>query len=460
METTGTNTYFGITIDHADMDIDFQDLFARLFLCPDITCDHVSYFLSQLDNGEITWGKVIDFAKFEIADFLNYNKTVDTEKTAEWEKQFSPLTEKDAKYLQDTYHIRKETLGLTKRCKMAFDSPNDLAAAVKEYIKGQDEVIDRLAVLYYLHYMSRIKGTDSFMRSALTIGPTGCGKSEINRRFGLLCDFPVLTINSGQFSPTGYRGSSLSELVLQFKTDRSLSDDDMKYLVIIVPEFDKIAHYNLRTSDKGYDADQMQQIMQILDKGNQMSFESQSIITFGYEQSHKLCTDNWLVILDGAFEGMEDIVRKRLNLNLSLGFSRAVDPVIGSANILKHVNNMDLLTWGFMKELVGRIDVICVLNPMTKDVIYQILSEAKDSVLQYHINLCKQFNIDLQFTDDALRFIADDAMKKPFGFREVPSSLSDIMIPIYREYCRASNNNGKQTIIIDKEHVAKQLKTR
>ena len=455
-----TYTYFGITIDHADMDIDYQDLFARLFLCPNITCDHVSYFLSQLEKGEITWGKIIEFAKSEIGDLLNNNETVDTEKTAEWEQRFSPLTEKDIKYLQDTYHIRKETLGIPIQMKAAFDSPNDLAAAVKEYIKGQDEVIDKLAVLYYLHYMSRIKGTDSFMRSALTIGPTGCGKSEINRRFGLLCDFPVLTVNSGQISPVSYKGSSLSERVLQFKIDKGLSNEDMKYLVLVLTESDKITHYNLRTSDSGYDADQMQQIMQLLDKGNQMSFESQSLVALGSGGSLKLCTDNWLVLLDGAFVGMEEIVRKRLNLNRSLGYSRPIDTSLETANILKHVNNVDLLKWGFTQELVGRFDVICVVNPMTKDVIYQILTEAKDSILQYHINLCKQFNIDLQFTDDALRFIADDAMKKPFGFREVPSSLSDIMIPIYREHCRASNNNERQTIIIDKEHVAKQLKTR
>lgn len=455
-----TYTYFGITIDHADMDVDYQDLFARLFLCPSITCDHVSYFISQLNNGEISWGKVIEFAKYEIAEFFDSDEAVDTDKTKEWEKRFSPLTEKDFKYLLDTYSVKKESLGIEKRWKMDFDSPKDLAAAVKQYIKGQDEVIDKLAVLFYLHYISRIKGTDSFIRSALTIGPTGCGKSEINRRFGLLCDFPVLTVNSGQISPTGYKGSSLSERVLQFKADKGLSDEDMKYLVIILTEVDKIAHYNLKTCDSGYDADQMLQIMQLLDKGNQMSFESQTLLALGSGQSHKLCTDNWLIVLDGAFAGMEEIVRRRLNLNRSLGYSKPIDTSVETANVLKHVNNMDLLKWGFTQELVGRIDEICVVNPMTKDVIYQILSEAKDSILQYHINLCKQFNIDLQFTDEALWFIANDAMKKPFGFREVPSSLSDIMIPIYREYCRTSNSNEKQTIVIDKEHVARQLKTR
>lgn len=455
-----TYTYFGITIDHADMDIDYQDLFARLFLCPSITCDHVSYFMSQLNNGEISWGKVIEFAKYEIAEFFDSNEAVDTDKTKEWEKRFSPLTEKDFKYLHGTYSIKKESLGIENRWKMAFDSPNDLAAAVKEYIKGQDEVIDRLAVLYYLHYMSRIKGTDSFMRSALTIGPTGCGKSEINRRFGLLCGFPVLTVNSGQISPVGYKGSSLSERVLQFKIDKGLSDEDMKYLVIVLTEFDKIAHYNLKTNDSGYDADQMQQIMQLLDKGNQMSFESQSLIAFGSDQGHKLCTDNWLIMLDGAFVGMEEIVKKRLNLNQPLGYSKSIDICTETANVLKYVNNLDLLKWGFTQELVGRIDVICALNPLTKDVVYQILSEAKDSIVQYHVDLCKQYNIDLQFTDDALMFIADDAIKKPFGFREVPTSFSQIMIPIYFEHCKSATTSERRTIVIDKDHVVKKLKTR
>ena len=330
---------------------------------------------------------------------------------------------------------------------------------VKQYVKGQDEVIDKLAVIFYAQYTCRFNGSNNIMRSALTIGPTGSGKSEIYRRFGLICDFPVMTVNSCHITPTGYRGPSLSDLILQYQKDNGLSNEDMKYLVLILPEFDKIAHYKQRT-DTDYDADQMRQIMQLFDKGNQIVGENSPNLFGESDQISRLCTENWLIVLDGAFAGIEEIVRKRLNMNKSLGFAKTNDAEAEKTDLLKQVNSDDLVQWGFMQELVGRLDEICVLTPLTKDVIYQILVEAKDNIMQSHVEFCKQYNIDLQFTKESLMLIAENATQKPFGFRSVPTSFTKIMTPIYYEHCNSSEPEEKQTIIIDKDYVAKQLKTR
>lgn len=459
-----TSTYFGIKIDNAGNDINYHDLIARLFLCPNITCDHVSYFLSKLETGEMSWEKISELANAEFIYFSISKPSIEeanalTEKITEWEKVFSPLTVEDYNYLEQYYGFKKTSLPFFHQRNKNFNSPKELAAIVKQYVKGQDETIDKLAVLFFMQYVSRINGTNSIIRSALTIGPTGSGKSEIYRRFGLICDFPVLTINSCHITPVGWKGPSLSELILQYKIEKNLSNEEMKYLVIILPEFDKIAHHH-QTTDNDYDADQMRQIMQLFDKGNQMVFENISNLASGSNPICKLCTDNWLIVLDGAFAGMEEIVKKRLNLNQSLGFSKPGTTGAEKNNLLKHVNSNDLVQWGFMQELIGRIDEICVLNPLTKDVIYQILVDAKDNIVQSHIDFCKQYNIDLQFTDDALMLIADDATQNPFGFRSVPTSFTKIMTPIYYEHCSSSYYNEKQTIVIDKDYVAKQLKTR
>ena len=458
------NTYFGIKITNANQETDYRDFIARLFLCPHISCEHVLYFMDKLEKGELSFQKVDDTVNMEFVDFSYLNPDLDTiraldDKIKEWQKTFSPLTTEDYDYLEKYYGFTEATLAINEKHSGAFNSPKELATKVKQYVKGQDEAIDKLAVVFYMHYMSRQNGTESIMRSVLTIGPTGSGKSEIYRRFALLCDFPVLTVNSCHITPVGWKGPSLADIVNQYKTTRGLSDDDMNYLVLVLPEFDKIAHYKMRT-DSDFDADQMRQIMQLMDKGNQMVLENGINPTNGNNQMCKLCTDNWLVVLDGAFAGLEEIVKKRLNLNQALGFSKPNDMGVEKINLLQKVNRNDLVQWGFMQEMIGRINYICALNPLTKEVIYQILVEAKDTILQSYVKMSKLCNIDLQFTDAALQIIADDANQKPFGFRSVPFSVADIMIPVYYEHCGNTDTEEKQTIIIDEEYVRKQLNTR
>lgn len=458
-------TFFGIDVVKDDS-IDYRNLIAQMFMCPNLTPDHVVQYISMIEDDELTVEKLLETIDNEMFQTAVYNDNSDEvmyDKLKEWEEDFGPMTDADKKYLHDMFGFTEPVIQYTPKVEVnerqAFDSPKELASIVKQYVKGQDEAIDKLAVVFYMHYMSRKNHTKSIIRSVLTIGPTGSGKSEIYRRFGLLCNFPVLTANSCHFTPVGWKGPSLSDFVNQFKISKGLSDEDMEYLVVIIPEFDKIAHFNMRT-DSDYDADQMRQIMQILDKGNQMVLENGIDPRSGTNQMNKLCTDNWLVVLDGAFAGLEEIVKKRLNINKSMGFSKGNTQENDNANLLQRVNRNDLVQWGFMQEMIGRINYICALNRLTKDVIYQILVEAKDNILQSYVEMSKLCNIDLQFTDNALQLIADDANNKPFGFRSVPYSAADIMIPIYYEYCGTTNTEEKQTVIIDEDYVRKQLNTR
>lgn len=458
------NVYFGVHVNNTDDTVDYKSLIARLLLCPHITCDHVLYFMDKLEKGELPYSKVVEVADMGYIDFTYLTPDIATmkaldEKIKEWQKVIASLTQEDYEYLEEHYGFTEATLAIKDISNKAFNSPKELASIVKQYIKGQDEAIDRLAVVFYMHYISRKNETDSIMRSVLTIGPTGSGKSEIYRRFALLCDFPVLTVNSCHITPVGWKGPSLSDIVNQYKITKGLSDDDMKYLVVVLTEFDKIAHYKMRT-DSDYDADQMRQIMQLMDKGNQIVLENGINIANGTNQMCKLCTDNWLVVLDGAFSGLEEIVKKRLNLTKTFGFTKPSTQEFENTNLLQQVSRNDLVQWGFMEEVIGRINYICALNTLTKEVIYQILVEAKDNILQSHVEISKLCNIDLKFTDAALQLIADDANQKSFGFRSVPFSVTDIMIPIYFEHCSINNTEEKQTVIIDEEYVKQQLNSR
>ncbi|MCR4848504.1 MAG: hypothetical protein K5920_06645 [Bacteroidales bacterium] len=230
---------------------------------------------------------------------------------------------------------------------------------------------------------------------------------------------------------------------------------------MVITEFDKIAHHGSRiVGESGTDGDhdQMRQIMDLFDKGNHIMLEGGYDRETGTMSNIRICTDNWLVVLDGAFEGMEEIIKKRLQLQDTIGFSQSTVAKNVPQDLLKYIEPDDLVRWGFLTELVSRITEICVLNPITKEVAYQILTRAKECELQKHIDLCKLNHIDLKFTDDALMTVADYIAHHKYGFRSAEKAFAKIMKPVYFEHSSMTTQQNTTTVVIDKEFVNQQLK--
>lgn len=279
----------------------------------------------------------------------------------------------------------------------------------------------------------------------------------------MICDLPVLIVDATQFTPIGWKGPSLPDLVLQFMIEHDYQPKDLKYLVLVITEFDKIPHHGNRiVGESGTDADSdhMNQIMSLINKGNYMMLENGIDRMSGSVNNSRICTDNWLVVFDGAFEGIEEIIKKRLQLQDTIGFSKVSNEKKIPNNILKHIESDDLLQWGFNHQLLGRIAKICVLNPITKEVAYQILTQAKECELQKHIDICKLTNIDLKFTENALMTIADFIAHHKYGFRSAVKALVDIMLSVYFQHSTIISQESKTRVIIDKNYVNQHLKSK
>lgn len=465
------NVFFGITFDNCNS-YDAQHIAAELFLFPRITPEHASKIVDMLENGSITMQDFQDEYQYDIdevedwilkargdADIMGPDfHIVMNNKLEAWKKYFRAPTKKDYDYLEKRYGITKQILynNPTIQPEHTYISAKELANYVKQYIKGQDNAIERLSVPFMQHLESKkMHYTSKVKVPVLIMGPTGIGKTEILNRYGQACNCPVIHINSSEIVPTSWRGIHLTDILARELSD-NVSLKDLEYAIIVFHEFDKITHHGQRivgTTGTDEDYDMMRDIMRLFDTGHCLYLENGIDQTNMSQKINKLPVDNLLIVFDGAFDGMNEIIKKRMNLRDTIGFAQSAKEHYDNCNLLKNVCTKDLLEWGYTSELLGRIGDIVVMNPLTTQTIFQIMKTAKDNVLDAHIEYCSNKNIDLQFTEDAIYYIADEAQKSGLGFRKVKTLLSTTMNSIYYDLTPNSIKGKKKVVVVNKEYV-------
>lgn len=470
--------FFGITINCSKTDRPvYEMLIAKLFLHPKITSEHVKRYLDQLERGIVSIDRLMKFTENGVTNFLYYQSVernlsqIMLKKIEDWTASFGELSASDWAYIEENYNLSKTLLvgENNKTSQVDFHSPKELAMRVKQYVVGQDRAIDMLSVPFFQQYESKRRGKPCLVKTpVLLLGPTGSGKSAIFQQFAQFCKCLVVSINSSEISGTQWKGTHITDVILRTiknaygsKFQSIVGGNDLinEYICVLFDEVDKIPHHNQRiasSSGTDFNTDIMLDLMRLLNTGEDL-FLDDGFNQYGSPKGYRIPVDNILVVFAGAFSGIEDVIRKRLCLNKSIGFSQPSISDIEIDALLKQVTSEDLIEWGFMPELIGRVGNICALNTLTPDLIYAIMTNAKDNVLQSHINYAHQYNIDLHFTSDALHLIADAAYKSGLGFRNVKTLLSKCLSPLYYEFRDEPGETAMQTVNIDHDFIAKQL---
>lgn len=311
--------------------------------------------------------------------------------------------------------------------------PHEIKNRLDKDVIGQDDAKKVLTVEIYNHYKriySKVK-TSIPKNNILLIGESGCGKTHLVETISKIINIPMTIVDATTITETGYSGkdvdSILSSLIQEANGDISSAEQG----IVFIDEVDKIAKRISNTSKKDPQGEGVQQALLKMIEGTNFTIEQnrQSI----KRTTVTINTSNILFIFGGAFDGLQEIVDERKNKNKkTIGFMN-VDTVETSTvdSKMSPIRIEDLIQFGMIPEFIGRIPLILTLNPLTKENLMDILVKPNGAIIPEYIKLFKEEQKDLRFTDEAIEYIATEALHKGLGARGmkgiVAKKMSDLL---------------------------------
>ena len=325
---------------------------------------------------------------------------------------------------------KKAIMALNKD--LLLKKPTEIKGFLDEYVIGQEATKKVLSVAVYNHYKRLLQDRDEHeveiqKSNIVMVGQTGTGKTLMARTIAQMLNVPLAIVDATVFTEAGYVGEDVESILTRLLQAADYDVDRAERGIVFIDEIDKIARKGDNPSiTRDVSGEGVQHALLTLLEGSIVNVPPKGGRKHPDQKYIEVNTEHILFIAGGAFDGIEQIIAKRMNRQ-AVGYNTSKETRVDDKNLLQYVTHKDLKDYGLIPEIIGRLPVLTYMNPLDEETLRMILTEPKNAIIKQYIKLFAMDDITLSFEEDALNFIVEKALEYKLGARGLRSLCESIL---------------------------------